>query len=290
MKYLSKLSRRMASMLCIPFMLASLSGCHLTEPQPLTDGLEPEPPSVAATATCDNQPADYAVTINVAWTVLPALKPAFSSEGFTFAPDQANTLSLVSATDAPLSAPSVLRIGFPKGFPGGGAPSRWGSRPFPANQGNVYVCGWVRMSPDWSNNGNVGTKLFFIRDPWNNHYVGFDSPDRDRGAFLMSGLQFRGGDADNLGQVRTPSDNVAGGGWHKIEVLWQANRPGVRDGRYRQWVDGVLTAQSNQVMYFMYGQTPGWTSIWFDPTFGGGLNPVPHDQWIDVDHFVVAVK
>jgi hypothetical protein len=148
----------------------------------------------------------------------------------------------------------------------------------------------VRLSADWSNNGNVGTKLFFIRDPWNNHYVGFDSPDRNRDAFLMTGLQFRGGQASNLGQVQTPSNSVAGGGWHKIEILWQANWPGLRDGRYRQWVDGVLTAQSNQVMFFMAGQTPGWTSIFFDPTFGGGLNPVPHDQWIDIDHLVVALK
>ena len=174
-------------MLCIPFLLASLAGCHLTEPQPLTDGLEPEPPlsgpPAAATSTCDNQPTDYTVAINVGWNVLPALNPAWSSEGFGFAPDQAKTLSLVSATDAPLSAPSVLRIGFPMGSPGGRAPSRWGSRPFPANQGNLYVCGWVRMSANWSNNGNVGTKLFFMRDPWNNHFVSFDSQDRDNAPF-----------------------------------------------------------------------------------------------------------
>ena len=43
-------------------------------------------------------------------------------------------------------------------------------------------------------------------------------------------------------------------------------------------------------MFFLAGQTPDWTSIWFDPTFGGGLNPVPHDQFIDMDHLVVAVR
>lgn len=293
MKYLSKLSRRMASMLCVPFLLASLAGCHLQEPQALVDGLDPLPPlsgsPVAATATCDNQPPDYTVTVDAPWNALPELKPGFSSEGFTFAAGQANTLSLVAAADAPLSAPSALRIGFPKGWPGGGAPSRFGSRAFPANQGNVYVCVWVRMSADFSNNGNVGTKLFFIRDPWNNHYVGFDSPDRDRTAFVMTGLQYRDARlSNNLGQVRTGS--VAGGGWHKVEVLWQANRPGQKDGRFRQWVDGVLTGQSNSAMFFLADQTPGWTSIWFDPTFGGGLHPVPHDQFIDMDHLVVAVK
>jgi hypothetical protein len=204
------------------------------------------------------------------------LKPGFSSEGFTFAADQANTLSLVTVADAPLSAPSALRIGFPEGTPGGGAPSRFGSHAFPANQGNVYVCVWVRMSADFSNNGNVGTKLFLHSRPVEQSLVGFDSPDRDRTAFVMTGLQFQDSRlSNNLGQVTTASDNIAGGAGHKVEVLWQANRPGQKDGRFRQWVDGVLTGQSNSAMYFLATQTPHWTSIWFDPTFGGGLHPVP---------------
>ncbi len=239
---------------------------------PFVDGLEPDPtvsvpPPSSATSSCDNRPADYVVVLDVGWNVLPAQKPDVSSEGFWFAAGQANTLSLVTASDAPLSSPGVLRIGFPKGSPGGSSPSRWGSTPdFPANQGGAYVCIWVRMSADYSNNGNVGTKLFFLHDGVNNHYAGFDSPDRDRGAFLMTGLQFPDNRlANNLGQVQTPSNNIAGGGWHKIEVIWQANRPGVKDGRYRQWVDGVLTSQSNTVMFFLAGQTPHWKQIWFIP-------------------------
>ena len=285
----------MASMLCAPLLLAwSLSGCNLAQPEPLTDGLGPEPPGsgplAAATRTCDNRPADYAVVIDVPWNVRPVVQPGVSSEGFWFARGQASTLSLVDAPDGPLSPGKALRIGYPMGAPGGAAPSRWGSREFPANQGSVYVCAWVRMSANYSNNGNVGTKLFFMKDPWNNHFVGFDSPDRDRTAFLMSGLQPSSGVANNVGQVSTPNDNIAGGGWHKIEVLWQVNTPGRPNGHYRQWVDGTLTGQSDTVQWFQAGQSPHWTSIWFDPTFGGGMNPVPHDQYIDVDHLVVALK
>jgi hypothetical protein len=291
----------MASMLCIPILLSwSLAACNLPAPETLTDGLEPQPPivdapvgpPVAATRTCDNRPADYAVALDVPWNALPVVRPGVSSEGFMFFPDQANTLSLVDVPDAPLSPTKALRIGFPRGHAGGGAPSRWGSSPeFPPNGGSVYVCVWLRMSANYSNNGNVGTKLFFIRDPWNNHYVGLASPDQDRAAFVMTGLQFRNGAlSTNVGQVSTPGDNVSGGGWHKIEVVWQANTPGQKDGRYRQWVDGALMSQSNAVMWFLAGQVPHWTSIWFDPTFGGGLNPVPHDQWIDLDHLVVALK
>jgi hypothetical protein len=219
------------------------------------------------------------------------VQPGLSSEGFWFAPRQANTLSIVDVPDAPLSPGTALRIGYPQGMPGGGSPSRWGSREVPTNQGSVYVCAWVRLSSNYSNNGNVGTKFFFLRDPWNNHFVGFDAPDRNRDAFLMTGLQFRDATlSTNVGQVATPNDNVSGGGWHKIEIIWQANTPGQKNGRYRQWVDGALTGQSDTVMWWLAGQTPHFTSIWFDPTFGGGLNRVPHDQWIDVDHLIVALK
>ncbi len=33
-----------------------------------------------------------------------------------------------------------------------------------------------------------------------------------------------------------------------------------------------------------------WTQVWWDPTYGGGLNPVPFDQFFEVDHMIVSVK
>ena len=286
-------------MLCLPMLLSwSLAACSFPAPEALVDGLEPQPPvvgpvgpPVAATRTCDNRPSDYAVVMDVPWNVLPVASPGTSSEGFWNVPGQTSTLSIIDVPDAPLSPPHALRIGYPQGAAGGGGPSRWGSRDFPTNQGSVYVCVWVRISPNYSNNGNVGTKLFFMRDPWNNHFVAFDSPDRDRDLYVMTGLQFRDGSlSTNVGQVYPPANNVAGGAWHKLEFLWQVNTPGVKNGQYRHWVDGALMAQSSTVMWFLADQDPHWTSIWFDPTFGGGFHPVPHDQWIDLDHLVVALK
>lgn len=131
MKYLSKLSRRMASMLCTIYLLASLGGCNLAEPQPISDGLDPEPPSgtppTVTTPTCDNRPADYTVAFDTPWNQLPALQPAISSEGFQYFAGQANTLSTIQANDAPLSPPNVLRIGFPA-VPQAGPRLRAGAR------------------------------------------------------------------------------------------------------------------------------------------------------------------
>ncbi len=168
MKYLSKLSRRMASMLCIPFLLASLA-----VPSPRAAGADRRTRAAAAPvriARCGDgnvrqSAAGLHRDVDAPWNALPELKPGVSSEGFRFAAGQANTLSLVAAPDAPLSAPSALRIGFPRGAPGGGAPSRWGSSPFRPTQGNVYVCVWVRMSADYSNNGNVGHEALLHARP-----------------------------------------------------------------------------------------------------------------------------
>jgi hypothetical protein len=142
----------------------------------------------------------------------------------------------------------------------------------------------------WTSNGNVGTKLFFMAGPeGTNHFVGTDAGANFLHAYLYTGLQVTGGTA-NLGQATVHENNLAGGGWHKMEVLWEGNTPGLRDGGYRQWVDGRLVAVATDAMYFAAGNERRWRYLWFDPTYGGGLNPVPHDQFIDFDHVVVSVK
>ena len=145
--------------------------------------------------------------------------------------------------------------------------------------------------PGWSSNGNIGTKLFFVKGPdETNHFVGTQAGSDHGRAYLMSGMQFRTGSLSyNLGERTAPENDLAGGGWHKFEVIWQANTPGQRDGRYTQWVDGELTGSSTSAMYFVTSQ-PRWNQVWFDPTFGGGANPVPFDEFFEMDHLIVSVK
>ena len=284
-------------MLCVPFFLAwSLSACNLAPPEALTDGLEPEPPVsgplAAATRTCDNQPAGFTQALDTPFNVMPAKQPAYSTEGYSYYENQMNNGEIRTYADAPLSPGGVLRINYPAGFPGGGAPARFGSRPLPANTGSVYTCAWLRFAPRWTTNGNVTTKLFFIRgDNDLNHVVVTDAGANFAHAYLFTGLQFtRDVAAYNIGQVTTPANDLADGRWHKIEVLWLANTPGSRDGGYKQWVDGNLTAAASDVIWFLSGQAPQWTYVWFDPTYGGGSRPVPRPLWIEFDHFYASVR
>ena len=139
MFYISKVSHRITQMYGV-LMLCQLAACNLQEPQPF-DALGPDPgtlPPLTASRTCDNQPAGYTMAFDTPWNVLPVLQPVWSSEGYHFYAGRGSTLSIVQVPEAPKSAPNVLRIGFPRGFPGGGAPSRWGSRALPQNRGEIY--------------------------------------------------------------------------------------------------------------------------------------------------------
>jgi hypothetical protein len=298
MKYLSKLSNRMAQMHA-PIgvgLLLLLAGCNLNLQEPISyDALNPPDETIPlpeTTRTCDNEPAGFTRAIDAPMNVLPALTPNVSAEGMVHWPNQIRTLFIEQSSSAPISPGSVLRVVYLRGQNGGESPSRWGTRSLPANTGSLYVCAWVRFMPGWSSNGNAGTKFFATRGPaGTNHVVGFDAGADHSHNYVYSTPQFNDINFSyNLGQVATPENDIAGGGWHKIEVLWEANTPGQRDGGYRHWVDGRLIAAATDAWYFLAGQTPRWDSIWFDPTFGGGVNTVPFDQFWEMDHFVASVR
>lgn len=296
MQYLSKLSKRIACCHAVAVAALLLASCNLNLQEPIPfDALNPPDETIPLPETprvCENEPQGFTRGVDAPMNVLPTLYPNYSAEGFTHWPNQAPSLAITESPTAPLSPNAVLRVMFPRGHPGGGAPSRWGSRALPANTGSVFACAWIRFMPGWSSNGNVSTKLFFIKGPQGtNHFVGADAGEERTHAYLYSSMQFVDGSlTHNYGQVREGFNDMAGGGWHKLEVLWEANTPGVRDGRYHQWLDGRLVTVATNAFYFVEGQQPVWDIIWWDPTFGGGLNPVPFDQFFEVDHFIASVK
>lgn len=296
MKYLSKLSNRMAQMHALALGAGVLLGaCNLNLQEPISyDALNPPDETIPLPETpraCENEPAGFTRAIDAPMNTLPALSPNPSAEGMLHWPNQTRTLFIEQSPTAPLSPSGVLRVVYPQGQRGGEAPSRWGTRTLPQNTGSIYVCSWVRFMPGWTSNGNVGTKFFVMRGPSaTNHVVGFLAGAGSTHNYLYTTPQFNDGFAYNLGAAETPENDVGGGGWHKVEVLWVANTPGQRDGEYRHWVDGRLIAVATDAWYFATGDTPRWDSLFFDPTYGGGANTVPFDQFFEVDHFVVSVK
>lgn len=296
MKYLSKLSNRMARLHALIAGAGVLLGaCNLNLQEPISyDALNPPDETIPLPETpqaCENEPAGFTRAIDAPMNTLPTLTPNPSVEGMVHWPNQTRTLFIEQSSSAPLSPNSVLRVVYPQGHRGGESPSRWGTRSLPANGGSIYVCSWIRFMPGWSSNGNIGTKFFATRGPsGTNHVVGFQAGADHSHNYLYTTPQFADGFAYNLGEVQSPENDVGGGGWHKVEVLWTANTPGQRDGGYQHWVDGRLIAAATDAWYFNIGDTPRWDSVWFDPTFGGGANTVPFDQFWEIDHFIVSVQ
>jgi len=251
-------------------------------------------PTSAATgvsASCSNEPADYRRVATAAWGALPPRQPLVSTEGFTYFLDQIPTLSIVQDTSAPTSAPSVLRVLFPQGFRGGESPSRWGTSSLGPNGGNLYVCMWVRFDPWWSTEGITIDKFFYVHQNESRLNHAMVALGEYNQLFFHALLQFPDDWKNyNIGQVRSPENTISGGGWHKLEMVWEANTPGQRNGGYRQWVDDHLIASATDAYWFESGNTPHWDTVWFDPVYGRTDTYIPRDQSWYMDATVISVK
>jgi len=247
--------------------------------------------TAAVTTGCTNEPAGYRRVATASWDQLPGRQPEVSSDYMTYFHDQIPTLSIVQDAAAPASPSSVLRVLYPAGFRGGESPSRWGTSSLGENGGNLYVCLWIRYDPWWSTEGITMDKLFYVHqnDSRLNHAMVALGEYND--LFIHALLQFPTATPHyNIGQVKSAENNVAGGGWHKVEVVWEANVPGQRNGRYRHWVDDRLIATADDAYWFEGGNTPHWDTVWFDPIYGRTESVIPRDQSWYMDQTVVSVK
>ena len=205
----------------------------------------------------------------------------------------AGNISIVNDATAPMSGPSVLQLKFPEGFGGGNGPMRmaWNeSGHFPENSGTLYMRMQLKISANWTNNGNSGTK-FFWPIPTNtstNNFIplNYGSNNFRAGYFLQAPFAQSPAQA-NLAE----SGSHANGAWHDVEwLLYQGSSAAAHDGRVQAWVDGVKVLDLTNKQFLNDGEPLGWKYLIVDPIFGFGTHPVPHDQYIWIDHWYASVK
>jgi hypothetical protein len=83
------------------------------------------------------------------------------------------------------------------------------------------------------------------------------------------------------------------GRWHRVEVYYKMNTPGVLDGRLKGWLDGELSVDTNEIMYRMPGGEDLDIGTFAFKTFYGGGNSTwapSTDQYIYFDNFVISTK
>ena len=81
------------------------------------------------------------------------------------------------------------------------------------------------------------------------------------------------------------------GKWHRLEIRYKMNTPGVLDGRVQAWLDGELALDTNKIMYRMPGGEHLDIGTFTFITFYGGGNDsfAPStDQHIYFDNFVIS--
>jgi hypothetical protein len=234
-----------------------------------------------------NQPVGFQTQLSNPFTAAPPKNPLTDVYGFqNFFGNQ----YLPIMNEPGLVSPSFMRAIFPAGYPGGADyvnAFRAGTG-FSAsgNQSKIYFRVRFRISSNWSDNGNTATKFFFFhQQEGNNHYIGLTEQGQLRPSVRM---QSSFGYATPSGPNHLVPNALTKGVWHEMEILLVANTPGVYNGIAKMWINGTLLVNATDMGYFAATQTPRFNSSYFNPTFGGGLNPVPADQYVDLDHWYVS--
>lgn len=179
----------------------------------------------------------------------------------------------------------MLEGRFPQGHPGGRGPFKI-VRNFPDPVQSVYMCIVQKLSDNFTNNGNTGTKFGFFLTPYAegkerlNHY--FNLSNR-LGINLQSG-----GGVLNRNMPSQFSMMAHRGEWVRIEYLVVANAKGLSDGIARIWVNGRPVLNQTGVRFFFPSQEPAFTGVTWNPTYGGGSNPVPVDMFQRIGQWYIS--
>ncbi len=248
--------------------------------------------AAGAAAQGPNAPPTYRVLAPGTWQELPAVVRGGAGAGRWTRRQESNAELLSEPGVGP-----ILRIHFPQGHRGGTAPQSV-RFPFPEPSPGVYIAFRFRASSGFTFNGNTQTKGAWLRrtgDPGS----GFIVPQFRRGG---SGGR-RGGDQSGANPL-VPSWNMQGlpdsdakivanlspqvdlndGKWHLIEMqMIASSQQGASDGVASMWIDGRPYFRYPSVKYF----GPAWphelsfNHFRIEPTYGGGRNPSPRDQYFD---------
>lgn len=210
--------------------------------------------------------------------------------------------SIFSDATVPYDPPSVFRTRFrgadnPPAFGGGSAPLSMFRPLSPAISGSGvewYFAYYVKRTAGWDDGGNVGTKHFFFLTPYAGNanythmYCGID-PDTLPVASRKYVMNLESGDQGQVANFEHHStpDAIAFGNWALYEHHIKYNTTSASDGFIKVWENNVLIMNMTNVRMFPAGVTPSMDQIIWTPTYGGGTNPVPLTQNIDLGRTVL---
>jgi len=241
--------------------------------------------------SCPNEPAGYTRINDQSWDQVPAY-PATSAGWIDDYRNARSAIPVVSDPTSPFPGTNhnVAAGRFDQGDRGGSSPF-FIYRPFAANEQykNLYICLYLKHSADFDNtNGNAGTKFLWLAGDQvqgTQMYNSHDGPNMDF-MFLQQGAV----DRKLWANVNSAAALLLAkrGQWVRYEFLVKANSSNsTANGGLDVWIDGVQTTHYTNVNWQMAGART-WLSLGWNPTYGGGFNPVPHTQYQYMDHIRVS--
>lgn len=254
-----------------------------------------------------NEPAG----MTVVWPENPmsTLPPSTVRDSFGFLRFDLNGNRLEQRTDGSggFSDPNYLRLNYPQGILANAdyhtpfsAGTNLSGASLETPRRLLYLRIRFRISANWTDSGNTGTKLAFFSTiseggHTNSHYLNLTANDVitpsvniERNGWTFSGIPSQNYEASGAG---TFAKNT----WHDMEVLLTANTvtAGVSenaDGAAQLWMNGVQRLNQTGICFFSRNQTPCWRGVYFNPTYGGGFNPPSVDVHWDLDHYYSSVR
>ena len=249
-------------------------------------------PVVSPSGGCDNEPTGYTRIQDEPWNSSPAYGVTIVDGWRDDLGNGATRLSIINDPTSPFpdGNHNVIQGLFPAGSPGGSGPFS-AYRPFGATEQfkNLYICVYLKHDANFNNtNGNTGTKFMWPagdKQQGSSTYTGFNGSSMDFEVFQQNAV-----DRELKANMNGTANRMVGrnGQWVKYELLLKANtNNSTANGELDVWIDGVQTHHYTDVNWQM-NTARTWLSLTWNPTYGGGLNPVPHDQWQYIDHIRIS--
>ena len=241
-----------------------------------------------------NEPSNMTQAFDEPWNTTPN-----GRTGTDWITDGSGTnFTIVTDATAPKSASNVLQVAYPTGFGAGFSPAQAyyaETAGMPANtQGVLYMHAHIKISANWTDNGNSGTKFVFPRPHsgegggaavQTNHLFRLTVSDALDFGFIT---QLNGTEVEYL-----TGANLAKNVWHSMEFVATLGTSGsANDGTVKVWANGTQILNVANVKMLADGQSigNGWKYLFLDPTYGGGVNTPPADLNFQIDHWYASVK
>jgi cysteine-rich repeat protein len=184
---------------------------------------------------------------------------------------------------------------YPKDFVSGFSPANPSqTKSFSAGTTKVYIQIYFKVSSNWQCHPSRTNKMGFVwidGSPMVVYKTRGTTPDNPDATMLFgAGLQDLGMSESrhllipNLGN----DEEVVRGQWHNAEFIIESNTPGVLDGKFESWLDGVKQASYSDIGFVDTGTSNDLEFVSIHPIWGGEDGVVTEEMYYYIDHMYVS--